>query len=502
MASPLLLSESHRLEIAPESLSRKRFHSLPVDLPPGGAELQVEMHYDGDARIDLGVLDPRSADGSLRGFRGWSGSSRGSFTIQRLAATPGYLPGPISAGRWQIIIGLYVVSEAIQVFVEVRVRRRRSIDAPELTERTSAGAYATGVAALDLDDAALLSISREQVREIPGIPRVTPENPLIEEGWLRADLHCHTNHSNDAERPMTVPDAVAAGEAVGLDCLAITEHNTVSHWPALRRIEKETDLILIRAQEVTTYSGHFNAFGARGIVDFRYVDDPALVEAASRAAKEGALLSVNHPKSLGPSWDYKIPECFSAVEVWQAPWPWANWQSIAFWDAALTSGRQLAAVGGSDVHDLYVRPFHQLGTPTTWIRATKRSVDGALSAIRRGETLVSSTPTSPLVMTERHTAAGAWRSAPGYAVRPGTQLRARTIGDCRGKALRVVSARGTREIHYLSGTDEVVKLGPVEGSDLWIRTELWGDGIFTTGPVSGRVSQMSALAGPVYVDEK
>ena len=80
------------------------WHYLPVEVPAGTAGLRVELDYeraDGTV-LDLGCLGPR-------GFRGWSGSARESFVIAREAATPGYLPGEIEAGTWQVMIGVHRV---------------------------------------------------------------------------------------------------------------------------------------------------------------------------------------------------------------------------------------------------------------------------------------------------------------------------------------------------------------------------------------------------------
>ena len=80
------------------------WHYLPVEVPPGTGGLRVEFDYDrGDGTVlDLGCLGPG-------GFRGWSGGARGSFVITRDAATPGYLPGELEAGTWQVMIGVHRV---------------------------------------------------------------------------------------------------------------------------------------------------------------------------------------------------------------------------------------------------------------------------------------------------------------------------------------------------------------------------------------------------------
>ncbi|MGB6581718.1 MAG: PHP domain-containing protein, partial [Streptosporangiaceae bacterium] len=80
------------------------WHYLPVEVPTGTAGLRVEFDYEraSGTVLDLGCLGPH-------GFRGWSGSARESFVITREAATPGYLPGEIEAGTWQVMIGVHRV---------------------------------------------------------------------------------------------------------------------------------------------------------------------------------------------------------------------------------------------------------------------------------------------------------------------------------------------------------------------------------------------------------
>ena len=80
------------------------WHYLPVEVPPGTGALRVELEYEraGGTVLDLGCFGPG-------GFRGWSGSARESFVIARDAATPGYLPGELEAGPWQVAIGVHRV---------------------------------------------------------------------------------------------------------------------------------------------------------------------------------------------------------------------------------------------------------------------------------------------------------------------------------------------------------------------------------------------------------
>ena len=83
------------------------WHYLPVEVPAGTAALRVTLSYPGNSGtvLDLGCFDPA-------GFRGWSGGARDSFTVAEPGATPGYLAGPVTAGLWQVVIGLHRAARA------------------------------------------------------------------------------------------------------------------------------------------------------------------------------------------------------------------------------------------------------------------------------------------------------------------------------------------------------------------------------------------------------
>src|ERR1700733_3946492 len=77
---------------------------LPVEVPDGAWGLRAELEYErSGAVLDLGCIGPG-------GFRGWSGGARRSFVVTADAATPGYLPGELEAGTWQVIVGLHQIS--------------------------------------------------------------------------------------------------------------------------------------------------------------------------------------------------------------------------------------------------------------------------------------------------------------------------------------------------------------------------------------------------------
>src|SRR5438477_10811077 len=102
------------------------WHYLPVEVPAGSCGLRVELEYDRSAAVlNLGCTAPA-------GFRGWSGGARRSFVIAPDAATPGYLPGELEPGTWQVIIGIHQLSpEGVDYRLAAEVSSRTGELRPE-----------------------------------------------------------------------------------------------------------------------------------------------------------------------------------------------------------------------------------------------------------------------------------------------------------------------------------------------------------------------------------
>jgi hypothetical protein len=205
--------------------------------------------------------------------------------------------------------------------------------------------------------------------------------------WLAGDLHAHTVHSDGS---LTVEELAALAAAGGLDFLAVTDHNTVSHHPALGPASARYGLTLIPGQEVTTDRGHANAFGDVGWVDFRR---PA-ADWVSTVASRGGLLSVNHPLAADYAWRHPLPERPRLAEIWHSGWWDRTWGAPLAW--LLAWGDDTVPVGGSDFHS----PEHheRLGQPTTWVAAASRSPEDVLGALAAGRVAISDSPGGPLLL--------------------------------------------------------------------------------------------------------
>jgi hypothetical protein len=330
------------------------WHYLPVEVPAGTAALRVTLSYprSSGAVLDLGCFAPS-------GFCGWSGGARDSFVVSELGATPGYLAGPVTAGLWRVVIGLHVVPvEGVPFTVTA--------------EPLSSGSAALGgqlASWLAVADSPPVPDSRPARRSLPAAPGLT---------WLAGDLHAHTFHSDGV---MSVPELAMFAVERGLDFVAVTDHNTVSHHACLGAVSARYGVTLLPGQEVTTAFGHAGVLGDTGWIDFREPAASWLTLAESR----GGLMSVNHPFAGPVSWVHPMPKRPPLLEVWHWSWLDLSWTTPLSWWQAWDPAA--IPVGGSDWH----RPGDDapLGTPTTWVSCADSSVSGVLAGLRAGWVAIS-----------------------------------------------------------------------------------------------------------------
>ena len=345
------------VRVTPDDRARDPYFYVPFDVPAGTTRIDVAMAYPkaDDCIVDLGLFDPRvTAFPSPEGFRGWSGGARAEFFVATDDATPGYIHGPMPAGRWQVILGLYKLPPA--------------------------GADVTLTIALDASTRA----TRPQPLRTKPVRKGA--------GWYRGDLHCHTFHSDARGAPELLH---AAAKQAGLDFLAVADHNTISQRRYFHPASSP-ELVFVRAMEVTTATGHANVFGVDEWIDFRITRPGDVHLLSDTVHRRGGILSINHDKPTIP-WDYELPE-LDCQEVWQSTWLNWNWVALDRWQARLRSGLRISAIGGSDFHQpdrlLPEGPF-VLARPTTVLWLEELSEDAVLSAMKAGRGYITESPTGP-----------------------------------------------------------------------------------------------------------
>ena len=248
----------------------------------------------------------------------------------------------------------------------------------------------------------------------PTEPGLLPPIASLTDGmWLKGDLHIHSRHSKDASNN-SIAKIIAFSKSAGMDYLAITDHDNhvegdVAHHTWADPEWRSDSVLLLYAAEWTTTRGHGTALSARPYDHQRLYDVRDQRDVVIGAVKKelGIHLSANHPSGkdhFGYSYDM-----VESIEVWNsAIWP-KNANAIMIWDDMLSSGRKLTGRGGSDSHhgvpetpdkatkNSYQAKANYVGTPTTWVFATARTLQAVVDALTNGRVSVSANPFAPRV---------------------------------------------------------------------------------------------------------
>jgi hypothetical protein len=366
--------ERHSSMVLEGSLTRadfKRLMERDFDVAAGTKRLKITLKYSGSDRgtvIDLGLRGPA-------GFRGWSGGGAQSIVVGPTFASYGYLPGPIESGHWAVILGIPNIREG-------------SIDTYSVT--------------VEQDDS-----------EAPVFP-VIHQGP----GWFTGDFHSHSGHSdgraelsNGSRVKIPVHRVFDAARQAGLDFIALSDHNTSSHWTEVDRLQPYYgDLLLLHAREITTYQGHFNAVGEQKFVDFRVGINRSVATIADEITEGGAFVSINHPglpddeRCMGCGWSALGAETMrrmNGLEIVNgdiAEGPLAGWP---VWAKMLNAGLHLTAIGGSDEHTADETRDHAIGIPATVVYAEELSEPALLQGLRKGRAYVRTRgPAGPTIQFE------------------------------------------------------------------------------------------------------
>ena len=451
------------------------FRYLPFEVPPGTKRIDVSYHFTraelaqpewgADDVVDIGIFDQRGTDMFAEGFRGWSGSSRRNFFITPSEATPGYIRGAIAPGTWNIFLGCRIInSEGMPYIVHV------SLD----VDQNTSGEVNTSNDPRGYTVAAPATGGRHK--------------------WYKGDFHSHTVNSDGYN---TIDEYAEAAERLGLDFLAITDHNTWSHFEEIAN-RKPVGAFLIPGEEVTTFWGHANVWGLGTWVDFRATDGAAMTRTIDWVHERGGLFSPNHPKQGWP-WEFAGAEGFRVTEAWQGVWRFFNDESLAFWEERLRKGRQLIAVGGSDCHGLSPALQPQpwpLGTPCTWVYAQEPlSEANILDGVRAGHVFVSEDPSGPFLEYTAECAGRSYMTGDTIEAPEGTPVTFRM--HYRGppeKKLRLVRDGELLHETVADKTEATVEFELPLDRQCYVRAEVRG---WRGRPERGEV--VHVLANPIYL---
>jgi hypothetical protein len=334
-----------------------------------------------------------------------------------------------------------------------------------------------------------------------------------EDGWLRGDLHLHTDYDGGFESVQTVialaeylasdtfVDAHPEYAGNALDFLSITDHRMVEHQddPGYR----SDTLILVDGEEFGS-SSHAGAHGVTERVDHDPdgdgVDLDDIFAAVEHAHDQGGTFSPNHPflPDLGFPWD---GDGYDGIEVWNSGWglmapPYTPadldaWeaengqasptfkralqvqtssadQGLVWYEAQLARGLHRALIAGSDRHAVLLPGF-----PTTWVRADGDDQQAILDGIRSRRTFLSRTPASAQIVVSVDGQWGIGDQVP-ISTEGGSVEVVVDVGRADGGRVRIIAGAAVASDEALEAATlgEVVLEEPVSGPAHQVRIQL------------------------------
>ncbi|WP_255196294.1 PHP domain-containing protein [Halorarius litoreus] len=196
---------------------------------------------------------------------------------------------------------------------------------------------------------------------------------------LQAELHCHSSLSYDGRDPVDL--LLGQAKAVGLDALAVTDHDEIDASITAAKRAPDYGLIGIPGMEVTSEAGHVLALGIEELVPPGLPFDETL----DRIRAQGGIAVIPHPFQKSR---HGVAAHITSKQL-------AGADAIEVYNSRLLTGRsnrraeRFAAAhncpmtAGSDAHIA-----EMVGQAVTEIDAEEPSVDAILDAVRDGRTSV------------------------------------------------------------------------------------------------------------------
>lgn len=307
------------------------------------------------------------------------------------------------------------------------------------------------------------------------------------------ELHCHTLHSDG---DFTVKELISEAKKRQLKGICLTDHNTVSgHKEAF-----DSDLVILKGIEWTTYFGHMLCLDSNSYVDWRNAVPDNIDEKTDEVKQADGLCGVAHPFQWGTPictgghWDFKVSkwENFSYIEVFSEGEPYLNDKNalaIEFWHSLLDKGYKIAPTMGRDWHRL---KGNKNISACTYLYCEGELTESKMKqALKEGRTVVTTGAKLHFTVDGNFIV--------GDTLKAGEHTFTFNIDTSRQKQVDPEESFNFKELRLISKGGECVKtVCAKEGTfkaellkDRWYSLELWGD--------SGKKENtLLALTGAVY----
>ncbi len=322
--------------------------------------------------------------------------------------------------------------------------------------------------------------------------------------WVPCELHAHSVHSDGS---LTVAEMAREARRLGLEAVALTDHNTLSGLAEIAEAERASGVTIIPGMELTTFYGHLLAWGTSAYVEWRSLTRTNVDSAIDAIHAAGGLAGVAHPFNPGSPfctgcyWDFDGPDWTHVdfLEVWSEADPWTrpkNRRALELWDRLLDQGYRVAGVSARDFH----RTEPGCLPAVTYLGVECGALalaEAAREALRAGRAFVTLGPLLSLTVGGR---------GPGEAVAPDEAGEARAVTVAWGRDDRKSLWEGRVETLalVLRGSDGELARERIEAPEAsrsftlnrawprWIRAELHGR--------ARGEEAMVAFTNPVYLE--
>lgn len=176
--------------------------------------------------------------------------------------------------------------------------------------------------------------------------------------WMACELHSHTFHSDGRQ---SLLELAQGAKALGFDCVALTDHNTMTGLENKELVEQATGLTIISGMEWTTFYGHMVTIGLTEFVDWRPAGPRDIQAGIAKVHAHGGIAGMAHPYRIGSPmctgcfWEFEIEDWneLDYIEVWSGTFPSIktdNTRAFRLWTEKLNEGFRIAATSGRDWH--------------------------------------------------------------------------------------------------------------------------------------------------------
>ncbi|AZN41416.1 CehA/McbA family metallohydrolase [Paenibacillus albus] len=254
--------------------------------------------------------------------------------------------------------------------------------------------------------------------------------------WMACELHTHTDHSDGRQ---SLLELAQGARALGFDCVALTDHNTMTGLKDKQAVEQETGMTIISGMEWTTFYGHMVTIGLSEFVDWRPAGPGDIDQGIKQVHAHGGIAGMAHPYRIGSPmctgcfWEFDIQDWsqLDYIEVWSGTFPSIktdNTRAFRLWTERLNDGFHIAATSGRDWH-VQEQTDAPIAATYLLLDETEGSVtEQAVRALAAGRASVTM---GPFVTMELH-----------------TELAVYGIGDCVPMKERLESYEAVLEIDF------------------------------------------------------